>query len=159
VVIHIIPAAKKRKKQCTDLIQLFLCGYAACYSRDNVRYTWPITGKIKDTYFSSSNATHLWRHKWQNMLEKLSKRSRNQTLLLQQWGSGRGQKNEQYMSYTRQKKENCHSALTPQHEIVHKGEVRLHAFLALSFERGEGCHLLVLKQNVIHLLLTKIKKM
>jgi hypothetical protein len=62
------------------------------------------------------------------------------------------------MSYTRQKKKNCHSALTPHHESVHKGELRLHAFLALAFERGEWCHLLVLEQNVIHLLLTKIKK-
>jgi hypothetical protein len=31
---------------------------------------------------------------------------------------------------------NCHSALTPHHESVLKGEIRLHAFLALAFERG-----------------------
>jgi len=53
---------------------------------------------------------------------------------------------------------NFHSALTPHHESVHKGEVRLHAFLAMAFERDEWCDLLVLEQNVIHLLLTKIKK-
>jgi len=53
---------------------------------------------------------------------------------------------------------NFHSALTPHHESVHKGEVRLHAFLGLVFERDEWCDLLVLEQNVIHLLLTKIKK-
>ena len=56
------------------------------------------------------------------------------------------------------KENNCYSALTPHHESVNKGEVRLHAFLALAFERGEQCDLLVLEQNVINLLLTKIKK-
>jgi hypothetical protein len=90
----------QKKKPCTDLLQLFLCGYAACYSCDYVRYTCPITGKIKETYFSTSNATNLWRHNWQNMHEKLSKKSRNQTLLLQQWGLGKRQKNEEYMFYT-----------------------------------------------------------
>ena len=57
------------------------------------------------------------------------------------------------------KEKNCNSAITSHHASVHKGEVRLHAFLALAFERGEWCDLLVLEQNVIHLLLTKIKKM
>jgi hypothetical protein len=50
---------EKRKKQCTDLSQLFWCGYPGCYSRDNVCYTCPITGKTKETCFSSFNATHL----------------------------------------------------------------------------------------------------
>jgi hypothetical protein len=47
-------------------------------------------------------------------------------------------------------KKNCHSALTTHLESVHNGEVRLHAFLALAFERGEWCDLLVLEENIIH---------
>jgi len=40
------------------------------------------------------------------------------------------------------------------------GEVRLHAFLAFAFERGEWCDLLVLEQNVIHsFIANKDKKM
>jgi hypothetical protein len=35
--------------------------------------------------------------------------------------------------------------------------LRLHAFLTLAFERGEWCELLVLEENVIYFLLTKIK--
>jgi len=46
---------------------------------------------------------------------------------------------------------NCHSALTPCHESVHKGEVGQRAFVAMAFERGEWCDLLVLEHNVIHL--------
>jgi len=53
---------------------------------------------------------------------------------------------------------NYHSALTPCHESVHKGEVRQRAFVAMAFERDEWCDLLVLEHNVIHLLLTRIKK-
>jgi len=53
---------------------------------------------------------------------------------------------------------NCHSALTAHYKSVHKGEVQLHSFLALAVERDEWCDLLVLEQNVVHVLLTKIKK-
>jgi hypothetical protein len=62
-------------------------------------------------------------------------------------------------SFIHYKIKKCLSALTPHHGIVHTGEVRLLAFLALASERGEWCDLLVLDQTVIHLLLTKIKKM
>jgi hypothetical protein len=90
---------QKRKKQCTDLLKLFLCGYPACYSRDNVCYTCPITGKIKETYFSSLNATHLWSIRDKTCIIIINGIKKSNTLIATV-RLGKRQKSEQYTFYT-----------------------------------------------------------